>query len=253
MSTETVKNAEVETEEVIDKSEFASLDGVLSIRKALADDLAKVAEERKSVTSGKDEVIQKALNESDDPVLVKWRQDRDALAEKQKKAAEQQSEWAEMARKHAESLLPEVDESKVESLRETYLGLKKKVTSMDVTLETLLGSPEAVTRAKKAYEIVDVTSTVRGNRTTSTGEEIIRKRLSAASIDGEAVADKKGKVTFTTLAADKRLAGITGDDLRNQAAKAHGVESVKDIPAETTVEFSVTVGDKTHKVSITTA
>lgn len=244
---------EVETEEVIDKSEFAQLDGVLSIRKALADDLAKIAAERKSVTGGKDAAIQALLNESDDPVLVKWRKDRDELAEKQKKAQEQQDAWLAAAKKQAESLLPEVDESKVDALREAYLTTKKKVTSMDVTLETLLGSPEQVARAKKAYGIVDVTSSVRGNRTTSTGEEIIRKRLASATIDGEQVADKKGKVTFTTLAADKRLAGISGDDLRNAAAKAHGVESVKDIPSETTVTFNVTVGNETREVSITTA
>jgi len=242
---------EATTENVPSKEEFSDYSGVLDIRKAMADDLAKVVKERKAVTGGKDEAVQTLLNESTDPVLVKIRADKAALAEKQKKAAEQQAEWDALAKKHAESLLPETDEKRVEELRESYLNLKKKTTAMDTTLETLLGSADAVTRAKQAWEIVDVKSSVRG-AASSNGEEIIRKKISAATIDGEPVADKKGNVTFTTLAQDKRLKGLSGDDIRNAAATAHGVDSVKDIPSETTVNFTLTVGNNSHEVSITT-
>lgn len=195
------------------------------------------------------EVIDNLLTTSDDEKIVAWRKFDDEIAAKIEAFQKSRDEAKASVKSHAETLVPGVTEVDLDATKSQYLDKRKAANLTGKNILALLGNDEALFKVGiEHYGITEVIGLSRNSQTTgATG--IIRKRLASATIDGNDAADAKGKVSFTSLATALK---VDGDVIREAAAKAANVESVKDIPNGTEVKFSVTSGDKTHAVTITT-
>lgn len=253
VATEATVNAEV-TEPVTPevpaptKEEFAAQDGVLRVLAASAANAKEHAEKRHALTTGRDEVVRSILDTSDDPVIVKAREENANLKERIAKANEMVKANEEAALAQADSLVPASNKEEAEKHRVAYLEAKREVKAIEDTLAILLGSTEQVARAKEAYGIVSVVSSPSG-KTASDGEQIFRKKISSVTIDGEVFADSKGKVSFTTLSSKL---GVKGDTLRELAVKAGGKSVIADFAADETVAFTVTDSKKVERNLVVT-
>lgn len=199
-------------------------------------------------SKGQADVIDNLLTESDDEKIAAWRKFDDEIAQKIAAFQKSREEARASVKAHAETLVPTVSEVDLDATKSQYLDKRKAANLTAKNILALLGNDEALFKVGiEHYGITEVIGLGRGAQTTgATG--IIRRRLESATVDGEDAADSKGKVSFTSLATRLK---VDGDVIRNAAAKAANVETVKDIPNGSTVEFTVSAGDKTHKVSIT--
>lgn len=228
---------------------LAAYDAIWQIFKNVADEANALQKQYTDATKGVDDAVESVLNESEDETITKWREWRKSLVEKIEAAKKSLEEGDAKTKEHAKSLVPAVAETDVDATKAAYLEKRKAADLTGKNLLALVGGDEATFKAGlNKYGITEVIG-LRRNSTTTGASDIVRKRIASATVDGEPFADSKGKVSFTTL---QTKTGVDGSVLRDAAAKAAGVESVRDIPAGTTVEFTVTSGNKTHQVSITT-
>lgn len=224
--------------------------------KKVTDDANADAKKKKELTSADSEQIDSLLNTSDDEEIAKWREWRTEHAKKieeaEKKIAaakETLKEADAKAKAKAKSLVKgSVSEDDLKALQESYLLKRKKATALKTSLLVMAGDEEIVKRILQAYGIVDVISSASG-ATTSNAGEIVRKRLASSTVNGNPVADKNGKTSFTYLS---QQTGVDGNDIRDAMAKAANVESVKDIDSGVTVDFTITHNDETLNFSVTT-
>lgn len=231
----------------VDKSQFAEYDKLLSTLKAVTDDANADAKRRKSLLADAQGKVDEILNESDDEKMIAYRDRRDVLIAKRDEINAALDEMNAQAKEYAKGIVPEVSEETLKSLQDSFLAKRQKVTALRKAVLVFMDEEE-FNAACEAYGIVNVISSASG-KTTSDATGIVRKRLSEATLNGEPVQDSKGKVSFTTLS---NKTGIDGDLIRESMAKAAEVESVKDIPSDTTVDFSIEHDNKTFTFSITT-
>lgn len=248
MSENTVESTE--TVETPSKDEFAPFDAMFTVLKAVTDDANADANKKKSLLASAEGKVDEVLNTSDDAKIVAYREQRAKAADQIKAMQERLAEMDSQARKYAESQVPEVDEKTIENLKTSYLAKRQKATDLRKGLLALLGNDEAAfKRALEAYEIVSVISSASG-KTSSDATGIVRKRLAEAKVNGESVTDAKGEKTSFTILSNKT--GIDGDEIRDAMVKASDFESLKDIPSDTTVSFSLVKGNETYNFEITT-
>ncbi len=144
-----------------------------------------------------------------------------------------------------------VSDEDAKALKETFLAAKKKYAATKQNILLLLDGDETALQSYiKALGIVEVNNLGGGQAKAGSGE-IVRLRISDAWVDGNPVQDTKGKVSFTTLSTHLK---VDADVLRDAAAKAGNVDSVRDLPKGQDVSFTINVGEgdeaKTHEVVI---
>lgn len=230
----------------------AELAPIFQIFKGITADANALAATIKAAKSDKSEAVNTVLDSSDDPRIVEF---REKYAKGQAQIAEAQARLEslrEAAKVHAISLLPGSDPNfNVEESTKEFLEKRKDATQMRKTLERLLGNnEEALKAAFEEFGIVEVVSLGRnstGANAKGSGE-IKRPRITAATVDGETVADSKGKVSFTVLANNL---GVDGDQLRKAAFAAAGTDDLSTLDPGTVITFPITKGEKVHTVTVT--
>jgi hypothetical protein len=214
------------------------------VLKAKAQEANAARSQYKAATEGVEEAVARFLNESEDPKVAEFRTYREKVQEKIAALTAGLSEAESTMTKYASENVASSDVN-ADSLKEKYTSLRAVVNATEKNIALLLGGDAALLKAGMAHYGIEQVIGI-GRTATSTGDTgIIRKKISAATIDGADVKDSNGKVTFTILASRLKTDGA---DVREAAAKAAGVESVKDIPNGQTVTFNV----GKHTVTITT-
>lgn len=229
-------------------AEFAP---IFQIFKGITTDANSLAAEIRAAKSDKSEAVNTVLDSSDDPVIVEFRTKYEKGMEQIKAAQAKLDELREAAKVHAATLLPGADPNfNVEEKTKEFLEKRKDATQMRKTLERLLGNnEEAMKAAFEEYGIIEVVSLGRNSFANAKGSgEIKRPRITAATVDGENVADSKGKVSFTVLANNL---GVDGVHLRKAAFAAAGTDDLSTLEPGTVVSFQITKGDKVHAVTVT--
>lgn len=228
---------------------FEMFGPLFEILKGAADKANGIAREYKASTGDAQKALDEVLTNSDDKTIAEWRTWNATVQAKIDELVEKQKQAAATTKAHAQTLVPRLSEDEVKGKRDAYLEARKGADLTKKNILALLGNDEAAFKAGvEKYGITEVIG-LGGNSQTTGATGIVRKRLASATIDGEAHADSKGKASFTTLSTALK---VDGSVIRDAAAKAANVESVKDIPNGTTVSFQVTAGDKTHTVTVTT-
>lgn len=229
-------------------ADFKAFDPFWQVYKAVADEANELQAKYVNLTAKSGNVLKAALESGTDEKVQAYSKFVEAEEAKIKAAQDRLKEAKATITAYLTGASADASKEEVEALKTEFLAKRKAAHLTGQNILALLGGDEATFKAGvDAYGVKDIGS-IRGGGSTSTGE-IVRKRLATATVDGKPFADAKGKVSFTTLASHLKA---SGNDLRDLAAKAAGVDNVRDIPMGTTVEFDVTEGDVTHKVTITT-
>lgn len=225
---------------------------LFEVYKAEVTDANADAAKIKAAQADKTEAVNTILDTSDDPTIAAWREKNAKMQEQIDAALAKQAEIREAAKVHAQTLLPGADpDFNVEEAKEKFRKKRKEITEKRKALLTFLGNDEeAFKAAMEQFGIVEVVS-FRGNSTGGRAKgssNIKRPRITAATVDGNDVSDKNGKVSFTTLA---NVLGVDGDQLRSAAFAAAGTDDLSTLDPGTVVSFQVTKGDTTHAVTVT--
>lgn len=228
---------------------FEAFDPFWKVFKVVTDEANALRDKYRALTAKKDDLLKVALESGTDEKVNRYAAFVEAEEAKVKAAQERIKEAKATITTYLSGENAEASKEQVEALKTEFLEKRKAAHLTGQNIKALLGNDEAAYKAGvEAYEVKDVGNLGGGQAKGGTGD-IVRKRLASATIDGKPFADAKGKVTFTTIASHLKA---SGNDLRDLAAKAAGVENVRDIPNGTTVSFNVTEGDTTHTVTITT-
>lgn len=201
------------------------------------------------------EAIKAILSSSDDKKIAEYRAKK-AEAEANIAKINAFLEDLEAAiSEHAATLLPTADENfDVEEATKEFLALRKSVTTKTKALASFVpGGEEAVAKMLEEAGVEQIV-TLRGKRS-SGGVSKPRPRLSAATFNGQKVADKDGKVTFTSLAAhisNETETKVDADFLKGAAFNAAGTQDLSSLPDNTEIKFSVEIGGENHEVTVTT-
>lgn len=203
----------------------------------------------KSAKSDKKDNVDAILSASDDPKIVKFREIRATLRKEietlQAKIVNAEGNIAQ----YAESLIPPVEEGFVlETAVKDFTAKRREITDMRKAMHAFGATDEQIDAAlaeRGAPEIVELKGN--GSKSTKPAGETKRPRISAATVDGEAVfSDKeKTKVDFTTLA---KVLKVSADDAKKAAFAAAKTEDLNSLAAGTVVSF--TVGEKEVTVTI---
>lgn len=222
------------------------------ILKTVAEEANALRERYNAATKGASEAIDNALTTSEDATLVQWREFDAKIAAQIDAANKRREEAQATAKKHAATLVQTLDEKEVEALKTAYLEKRSAAHLTQQNILALLGKDEAAHKAAMDhFGIVQVVG-LGGKSTTSGPTDIVRKRIASASVDGKVLGTTKDGVTKVTLTDVSKELKIDASTLRDVYAAAAKVASVRDIPAGTSTTFTVTSGDKSHTVVITT-
>ena len=198
------------------------------------------ADEYKSLTADNDKRITDFINTSEDEKIAAFRAMRDKVTAQIEAAQAKLDEQAKAAREYAESqvALTEGDPAEV---REKYLAARTNANNLRKAF-VLIAGEDAVNEMVEANGIEEVIS-LKGTATKGASTGIRRPRISAATVNGEAVANKDGKTSFTVLAdyVTRKFGKVTGDDLRNAAFTAAGTDDLNSLDEGTNVEFNFDV------------
>lgn len=213
---------------------------ILDRFKAAADEANKAADEYKALTADSDKRLADFLNTSDDENIVKWREQRDKVQAQIEAAQAKLEEQEAKAREYAEGQVASAEGDPAE-VKTRYVEARKTANDLRKAL-VLLTDEETVNAAVESAGITEVIS-LRGTTTKGAATGIRRPRISAASVNGEAVANKDGKTSFTVLAdyVTRKYGKVSGDDLRNAAFTAAGTDDLNSLDEGTVVEFTYTV------------
>lgn len=195
------------------------------------------ADEYKNLTADNDKRVADFVNTSEDEQIVKFREMRDKVQKQIEAAQAKMEEQAKAAREYAASQvsLTEGDPAEVKS---RYLEARATATALRKAF-ALITDEETVNKIVEENGIQEVIS-LKGTATKGAATGIRRPRISAATVNGEPVANKDGKASFTELTkyVSSKFGKVTGDDLRNAAATAAGTDDLNSLADGTEVAFS---------------
>lgn len=224
-------------------------EGIFLTLKAQAEKANALSTTYQNATKGQAGILDNLLTSSEDEKIVQWRTWDSQIAAKIAELTAKQSEGKASVKAHAQTLVPSLTEIDLDATKSALLTERSVITQVSKALKALLGHDEVAYKAGiELYGITEIIGVSKSSITVG-ASGIIRKRIAGATIDGASAADEKGKVSFTTLAT---ALDVKGEVIRDAAAKAGNVDSVKDLPNGTTVSFTIVSGDKTHTVTITT-
>lgn len=198
------------------------------------------ADEYKAITADADKRITDFINSSDDEQIVKYRDLRDKVTAQIEAAQARLDEQANAAKEYAESQVSEAEGDPAE-LKDKFVKARANANNLRKAF-VLIAGEEAVNALVEEHQIEEVIS-LRGNKTKGSATGIRRPRLSAATVNGEAVANKEGNVTFGILEGyiSRTFGKVTGDDLRAAAFSAAGTDDLNSLESGTEVKFGFEV------------
>lgn len=198
----------------------SAFDGVYAQFKAETEAANAIAAQVRKATDGVQEAIETWLTNSDDPEIVKWREDdarvRAQIAEAEARLAEAK---AQAVSKAEEAVKADSDTIDLDAAQKEFLARRANATAIRKTLLVLEGNNEdRLNKYIEQYGITEVVSLKKGGTVTgSTGKR--KPRLLSASVNGDAVEP----ATFTNLA---KVLGADLDALKASAFKAAGTEDL---------------------------
>lgn len=224
---------------------FDALAPIFAAFKPAVEDANKIAEEYRAATSTDKEAMADLINTSEDETIVALRADLEKIAAAEAKIREKKADADKKIREHARALLTGgTGDYDAEGQKKVYLEKRQIVASMAKTLELMLGGDkEAFAAAKEHFGIKEVIGLSRTATGSPSGQK--KPRISAATVDGEDVADSEGKVSFTLVA--KKIGANVGE-IREAAFKSAGGDEFSEGQV---IDFTFVNGDKTHNVSVT--
>lgn len=230
---------------------FETVKPMFDVYKTKAAEANEVASAIKAATQDQTQAINAILDTSTDQKITEWRNEYNARQEKIEAAIEKQKEFRKQAEQLAAEQLPGADFNEDEA-RENFLGLRREVNEMRKALMIFLGNDKAkFDEIVESLGIVEVIS-LRGS-TTKGATGVRRPRISSASVNGNNVANEKGRVSITYLTnyISSEINAIDADVVRNAlfaAAETDDLTTVKD----QTFNFNVVTKDETNvNISVT--
>lgn len=221
----------------------------VSALKVLSDEANKAREQYKNATSKPDESW-KAVSEAhpDHEAVVAFNEYAEKVEAKIKElqALKGERRKAAIAAVTGETTT-DVSEDDAKALKDAFLEARRMFKATYDNTLIILGGDETALKSLMAEAGIQDIPNLGGGAAKSSGGDIVRLRISDAWVDGEPFADANGKVSLTTLATHLK---VDADKIREAAAKAGNVSSVRDLPKGQDVSFDLTIGDETKNVVI---
>lgn len=200
----------------------------------------------KAAKSDKTDAVKEVLNTSTDEKIVKFRTAREQALEQIRQIQARIKQAEDGITAYAEGLVPGVDKNfDVEAATKEFVSRRAAAYAARKSLEFFAPAEQidAALKAQGVAEIVNLRGTGKGGAKGASG--IKRPRISAATYNGEPVANKDGKVDFTTLG---KASGLDSGDLKAAAFKAAGTDDLNSLDAGTVINFEI--GDKKFSVTV---
>jgi hypothetical protein len=215
-----------------------------AVWKKVSDDVKGLKDSHASLTAKSDSIVKAAFADPENEAVKKYNAYAADIDAKIAALKAKKDEAKASTTKALVGDIPQATPEEVKASRDAFLEKQKVWRLTHDNILGLLGNDEDALKAGMEAYGIEAVKSLGGGKSATTGGDIVRKRLKSATYNGEDVADANGKVTFTTLSVKS---SVSADDLRNAAAEAAGVTSVRDIPNGTTVEFSV--GEKSFTIT----
>lgn len=212
----------------------------------------EIATEVKAARSKPEEALAAILDTSDDANIVKWREADKAGRAKIAEAIAKLDAQREAVAEYAKTLLPTAAEGfDIEARTKAFIAERAAANTLRKALLTLVhNDQERLTRLLDAAGVVEIVSlgkdSTGGKAKGATG--IRRPRITAATVNGETLADGNGKVSVSFIASHL---GIDGDVIRKAMFTAAGTEDLSSLDAGTEVAFTVHKGDDAFDIVVT--
>lgn len=205
----------------------------------------------------------KALIEtSDDEKIAKFREGRAQIQEQIETLTARLENGTAAIMDHARTLVKSVgDDFDYEAVHKSFLEARKEAAEarkallvIGPHLPTPIHTDDDLNRVLAEVGAPTEVISIRGQRSVASGSGVRRPRISAATVNGETVADENGKVTFTSLTqyVAKNIGKVAPNALRDAAFAAAGTDDLSSLDPETTIAFTVTAGDQEVAVTVTT-
>lgn len=220
----------------------ALLSGLIAMIKPAALHATTVQTQIRNAEGGTASAIAEIINTSDNEDVAKARTEIAAAEEKIAAALEKIAQRKADLSDWVEANLLGDDVYDVEAGKKEFAEAKADLTGKDKAIRSFFGDDVA----SAAYLVNDVVipGGLRQRNTAGSASGIKRPRLATATLDGTAVTDKDGKVSFGILATEiKSKHGISVEvsDLQTAAFKAAGTD---DLPTTPTTFVFVIAGKK---------
>lgn len=224
---------------------------MFDIYKAKTSEANELASNIKAATQDQGQAINAILDTSTEERIAKWRDEYNERQAKIDAAIESQKAFRKQAEELAASLLPNADFDE-EAARNDFLSLRRESTEIKKALMVFLGGDqEKFDEIIEELGIVEVIS-LRGS-TTKGATGVRRPRITSATVNGEPVANEKGRVSITYITNHiiSTIGKIDADVVRKALFAATETEDLATVKDQT-FNFSVTTEDgKQVSLSVT--